>query len=141
MNREDFRKNAKAFEEILGNPFAYPEPVPGQYYKAKYGSPSMRAIDISKDNKGSLNPAQPSNTDFVCDVDRVIRLVIREQVNNLAEFSTLYKRFIETYIYEEESLDEKERVKFEQRIGKLLRIRSISPLSKYFKTIRKRIGE
>jgi hypothetical protein len=130
---EQFRYNKIAFEDVIGDPFAKPEPIDGQYFTLARRS-VIGVMDNNFDlGKGTRNPAQPSTTDFFCDVERTV-----EQALTPAEF----KKFLDTYVIEVAGSEftPKERMTIEQRIGKLFRLRKLSPVTKYFKTIRQSVG-
>jgi hypothetical protein len=131
--RERFRLNKQAFNDIFGDPYAYPEPVDGNYNRLRRRS-SMNVQRISDESAGTKNAAKPSVSDFFCDCERVID----ESLPDLEE----QKKFVYTYITEEASqaLTADERMKLEQAIGAKLRARKISPASKYFTVVRQPTG-
>lgn len=128
---EEFKFNKDAFNDVIGDPFGIPEPVQGHYMKLQQRS----SIQVSKNEfdmgKATRNTAQPNVIDFVCDVDRIVNAGLVELGLRLTDFE-------ETYIIEstEDTFTAKERMQIEQKIGKLFRSHKLSPVSKYFTTIR-----
>lgn len=130
---EQFRFNKIAFEDVIGDPFAKPEPIDGQYFTLARRS-TINVMDNNFDlGKGTRNAAQPSVIDFFCDVDRAIGDGLSEEERT---------KFFEVYVLESwpDALTPKERMKIEQKLGKLFRNRKLSPVTKYFKTIRQSVG-
>lgn len=130
---QQFRFNKIAFDDVIGDPFAKPEPIDGQYFLLARRS-TINVMDNNFDlGKGTRNAAQPSVVDFYCDVDRVLTGAL-----SVEEFD----KFRDTYVTEvrTDALTPKERMQIEQRIGKLFRQRKLSPVSKYFKTIRQSVN-
>lgn len=122
--------NKRAFDDVFGDPFAKPESFTGQYQIFK----SRGAIAAMKNNfnegKATCVPAAPNLIDFFCDVENIVSRNL-DPIEQVA--------FEATYIFEEEGLNQftpKERVEIEQRLGRLLRARSISPVVRYFKVVR-----
>lgn len=130
---ERFRLNKEAFNDVFGDPFAYPEPIDGAYNRLKRRS-SMNVQRIVDEAAGTKNGAKPSVSDFFCDCERTID----ETVPDAEE----QKKFVYTYITDEASqaLTQQERTKLEQTVGARLRARKISPASKYFTVIRQPTG-
>lgn len=130
---EQFRYNKIAFDDVIGDPFAKPEPIDGQYFTLARRS-TINVMDNNFDlGKGTRNAAQPSTIDFFCDVERTV-----EQALTSDEFT----KFIDTYVLEvaDGEFTPKERMNIEQKLGKLFRNRKLSPVTKYFKTIRQSVG-
>jgi len=130
---EQFRYNKIAFEDVIGDPFAKPEAVPGQYFLMSRRS-TIGVMDNNFDlGKGTRNAAQPSATDFFCDVEKTV-----EQALTPDEL----QKFYDTYVTEirEDAFTPKERMQIEQKLGKLFRNRKLSPVTKYFKTLRQSVG-
>lgn len=125
---EIFAANKQAFDDVFGNPFAKPEPFTGQYQILK-GRGQIAAMQYSDEGRATRNPAKPNLMDFFCDVENII-------TRNLD--SVEQAKFQATYIYESgpNQFTDKERSEVEQKLGRLLRARKISPVSRYFKTIR-----
>lgn len=124
--------NRQAFIDVFGDPFAKPEPIPGQYQLLK----SRGVVAAMKNNfdegKATRNPARPSLMDFFCDVENLITRNLNSEHQG---------KFNEAYLYEVEgALTNKERYGIEQKVGRLLRARKISPVSRYFKTVRQVIN-
>jgi len=121
--------NRKAFIDVLGDPFAIPEPIDGWYNRMKNCS-SVTSMKKTIEQKCTINPAKPTAMDFYCDVERIIQEEITDKI--------LLHKFIKTYIVgETDLLSASQRSQLEQRIGQLFRDYKISPVSKYFTTIRK----
>ncbi len=131
--RERWMENKLAFDDIIGDPFAWPEPVIGQYHKLKSRS-SVMAIKNSDEGRATLNPARPNVIDFFCDVEHAIESVLSPE--------ELYK-FVDTYITEstETAFTPQERSKIEQRVGKIFRQRKLAPVARYFTAMRMRISK
>lgn len=126
---ERFIDNKWAFDDIFGDPFATPEPMTGHYQTLK----SRGAVAAMKNNfdegKATRNPAAPNIMDFFCDVEKVV---------NSSLTPDEYQKFVNTYIYEnpDGGFTSKERTDVEQRLGRILRAKKISPVRRYFTTIR-----
>lgn len=119
--------NQRAFEDVFGSPFAK-EPSTGHYQTLK-GRGAIAAMKNNFDEgKGTRVPAAPNLMDFFCDVENIVS-------RNLSEGEQ--ERFWETYLYEDSTqFTPRERTAIEQKVGKLLRTRRISPVSRYFKVVR-----
>ena len=136
---ERLARNKKAFTEIIGDPFAI-EPIQGTYleFKAKSGL-KVAGVDISAAS-GSTNAARPCISDFFCDVEAAVKCGLEKFGKDWREPDQVEFVFTTTYITEDEKyykFTQQERAKLEQIIGNILVARSISPVSKYFTTIRK----
>jgi hypothetical protein len=130
---EQFRYNKIAFDDVIGDPFAKPEPIDGQFFTLSRRS-TINVMDNNFDlGKGTRNAAQPSVIDFFCDVERAITDTLDEEGA---------QKFRDTYVTgdKEDALTPKERMQIEQKLGKLFRNRKLSPVTKYFKTIRQSVG-
>ena len=114
--------NAMAFIEVFGNSFD-----PGAY--SKFKSTNYRNVTVYTGGSTTRNPATPCRSDFCCDVENVLSSVIRDR--------RLMLKFFEHYISGMGGLSMKEQQNLEQKIGRELRRRGISPVYKYFKVIRK----
>lgn len=127
-------RNRVAFCEILGDPFEG-EQIDGMYHKLSRRSTVGAVNNNFEEGQATANPARPSSSDFFCDVERTIEEVITDK--------TMLKRFIITYIHGDvdstEALPKSVCQELQQRIGKLFRAYKISPVSEYFKTVRKPI--
>lgn len=124
-------ENKLAFDQIIGDPFSKPEPTTGHYVTFKSRGIVKAMTNNFEEGAVTRNPAAPNITDFLCDVERTLELALSE-----AEF----KKFVDTYFYEKTGKDaftQRERGRIEQRIGQALRENSISPVSKYFTSIRR----
>lgn len=126
---EEFQANKRAFDDVMGDPTAIPEPIDGHYNTLR----SRSSIKVAKNNFGegqaTANPARPNVIDFACDVENVINSVIKDK--------NVLQSFTNTYIFGSVELNQKERTVLEQQIGKVFRNRGISPVSRYFTTIRR----
>ena len=132
--REKWARNKIAFDSIIGDPFAHPEPIEGHYATLK-GRSSI--IVTEKEQQGSpspVNQARPTAIDFIIDVDSVLSDSIEVFKQGSME------KLLNTYIVEDKNLpifNQKERNKLEQIIGNILIQRKIYPVSKYFTAIKK----
>jgi len=84
---------------------------------------------IKETGRCSLNSATPNAIDFQCDVMKAVEDEIKDK--------NLLIKVIGTYILFEDLLSQQDRTKIEQRLGKIFIARSLSPISKYFTTIKK----
>lgn len=128
-------RNKRAFDEVLGDPYSYTsdgsDTIQGHYSRLKNGS-GVKVCTIDQQPGGSANPARPTALDFFIDVDAAIADGLDEIGSKLGDL------FINTYFFEiDPRFTQQERANVEQIIGRLLLKRSISPVSKYFTTIRK----
>ena len=128
-------RNKQAFDEIIGDPYAYPEPLNGLYYTLKTKS-SITAAVISEQgqSKSPVNKAKPSSVDFFVDVEAAVR----DGLEAFFGINTL-DAFVSTYITEDGSQDafsQNERAGVEQAIGRLFVARKISPVNRYFTTVK-----
>lgn len=126
---EEFRQNKQAFEDVLGDPFAVPEPIDGHYNTLRSRSSIKVARNNFDEGQATANPARPNVIDFTCDVDRVITTVI--------SCKKVLQSFLNTYMFGELELNSKERTVYEQQMGRLFIERRISPVARYFTTIRR----
>ena len=141
---ERWGRNKRAFDEIIGDPYAKPEPIQGQYAALKSRS-SVPIANIKGSLAESKNSARPSPVDFFCDVEAAIKDGLETYYNGPG-YGDGYKdtfedTFINTYIAEDENksmFGQQIRSKLEQIIGRILIERGISPASKYFIAIRKK---
>ncbi len=132
---EEAALNKAAFDDVIGDPFAFkngePEPIMGQYMRLQQRG-SIQAMNNNFDlGKGTRNPAQPLVQDFLCDVDKIVQKAYELD-------SDSYKKFLETYIYESEDkhYTARDRMKIEQKLGRLFRKHKLSPVNRYFVTTR-----
>jgi hypothetical protein len=138
---EQFRLNKSAFDEVLGDPYGLEEVV-GQYVTLNTRSTIRIANELGLGH-GTTNPAKPSPIDFICDVEKAVRLGLTQYSRgDEDQFPTLLKTFIATYITEEATgiFDANERRDIEQIIGRILMDRGIAPVRRYFLTIRKKVN-
>lgn len=130
--RSRFAQNKRAFEDVLGDPSATPEPVDGHYNMLRARS-LIKAQKINFDEgRATANPARPNVIDFICDVENAVKKVLKSD-------KSLLQRFNNTYIHDVSTgteLNQVERTALEQRIGRLFIIRKISPVARYFTAIR-----
>lgn len=110
-------RNQKAFNEVLE-----------EYESMKYCS-SINAIDTSNECRATSNPAKPTRSDFVCDVENAILSVVKKR--------ELLEKIINTYIMGNEELTKSRKHNLEQRIGMIFTARKIWPVYQYFSTKRK----
>lgn len=125
-------ENKKAFNDVLGDPFAKPEPIDGHYNLLKRRSTIAAVQNNFDEGRATSNRVRPNPMDFFCDVERVIEEVIPDK--------NLLNKFISCYIIgdiESTELAQTERNRLEQRIGWLFLAHQISPVRKYFTTIRR----
>lgn len=127
---EKWHRNKMAFNEVIGDPYGFPEPIVGHYVEVQHKS-SVSILDTSKQSSPSpMNKARPSAVDFCVDVDKAIE-------DGMDTYGEDLEKFINTYIREEGYIfRQKERSKIEQIIGNILIQRRISPVAKYFTTIK-----
>ena len=112
-NRERRAKNKKAFYQTI------------EVY-ALFKTKSLSVKDLFS-NSTTPNPAKPSPTDFICDVENQIKIVMKTK-KELTDF-------METYIM---GMGREGTTRIEQRIGQLFISREIWPIARYFKTIRRK---
>jgi hypothetical protein len=131
-------KNKKAFDDVIGDPFAYPEQLDGHYLMLKSRS-SVMIADVSPKSKGPVNGARPNPIDFACDVESAVTdgLEVFYKRTKTYTFSDLKEIFDNTYLLGSgEIFNQKERAALEQDIGQILVDRGISPVAKYFTVIK-----
>jgi hypothetical protein len=120
--------NRQAFVDVFGDPFAKPEEIVGQYQMLKSRGLIAAMRNNFDEGKATRNSATPSSLDFFIDVENIVE-------RNLSESDQVL--FQEAYLFENKNaLTTKERSAIEQKLGRLFRARKISPVSRYFKTIR-----
>lgn len=116
--QQTWHNNAIAFIEVL------------DWYKQLKTKKSLSTVDYNKnDNDTSINRAKPNSSDFFCDVEMAIESAIPDRI--------LLTKVIQQYILEDDVLDQHQKSYVEQQIGRTFRRRKLSPLSGYFRTIRK----
>jgi hypothetical protein len=124
----------RAFDEIIGDPYAQPDALEGQYSTLKNRS-SVSIGEPDRKSKSPVNEARPSAVDFFIDVDSAVA----DGLEVWGHFHIVAAKdmFYDTYFYEAGViLTQKERSEVEQVIGGILVDRGISPASKYFTAIR-----
>lgn len=134
-DRERFIDNKFAFDEVVGDPFAVPEPIDGHYYILKSRGPVAAMKNNFDEGKATVNPATPNPIDFFCDVERTIE----DALEDPKTIGTFFDIYIDQST--EVGFDNEQRVDVEQKVGALFRKRHISPVSKYFRTTRKKDGK
>jgi hypothetical protein len=137
---EVWSKNKSAFTEVMGDPYAKPDPIEGQYSYLKNRS-SISVASKEEAPSVSINEARPSVVDFFCDVEAAI-------IDGMLIFARSWREpdeclfvFHTTYITEDDNyykFDQGERNKIEQIIGRIFRERDMSPVRKYFSAIRRK---
>jgi hypothetical protein len=134
--QEKWARNKGAFDEIIGDPYGFPEPIQGHYAILKNSSGvKVTKLDMTS---GTNNSAQPNVMDFSCDVDNAIDDGIKTLQNRYPGRIELFNMFLNTYFYEVDPMfNQQDRAEIEQIIGNILRKRRISPVSRYFTAIRK----
>lgn len=128
-------RNRNAFVEVLGDPGEEKrriEPVDGWYHTFKTKSTIAAMRNNFDQSATSRNPAAPSVLDFFCDVESIIKTAITE-AKQLAEF---WKTFVTGEEAEAEWLTPSVKNRLQQKIGRLFIKRHISPVHKYFISIR-----
>ena len=128
--QQTYAEYKEAFDDVFGDPFATPEPREGRYNLLRGRSSIMATKNNFDEGKGTSNPARPNLIDFFCDVEKTVQTVITTRKElHIFEF---------TYILENinDSFTPQRRMELELAIGKLLRDRRISPVSRYFTTVR-----
>jgi len=132
-------KYKAAFDEVIGDPYGYPDPLEGYYLTLRSGSPvKIGGTDVTPTSSSPINGGKPNAVDFFCDVEAAIKdgLDVWEWRENLDQklfnFQTTY--FTEDPKYYK--FTQKERVALEQHIGRLFVARKISPVPRYFTIIK-----
>jgi hypothetical protein len=126
-------KYKAAFDEVLGDPYAHPEPIEGHYSLLKSRS-SLSVAEPQRDSPSPVNQARPNQLDFFCDVDSAVDDGLAVFQKHHPEFGkALNVLFLGTYWFETGPMfNQKERAELEQYIGRILVARKISPVSRYF---------
>lgn len=123
----------RAFDEIIGDPYAKPDPIEGHYSMLKSRS-SLAIAEPERKAKTPVNEARPSAIDFFIDVEAAVLDGLEVWWFGSKDAKRI---FCNTYFYETgEILTQKERAEVEQAIGQILVYRGISPAAKYFTAIR-----
>lgn len=127
--KNEERKNKEAFIEIIGDPFKS-EPIEGCYLTLQSRSAISSIEEKLGQSVGTVNAAKPSTSDFFCDVENVIRDSVPKD---------LHDSFILCYFEgDDKAVSKGWNKRFEQIVGKLLRVRGISPIKRYFTVTQKR---
>ena len=127
-----FAENKAAFDDVIGDPYAFPEPIDGQYARYKQRSSIRVANNDFDSGHATPNVLRPSPLDFFCDVERAVEDALTEDEKT---------KFLQTYIWEEgKAFTQQERIDIEQRVGQVLRDRKISPVTLYFRVTRQSVG-
>lgn len=126
--RVRYAQNKAAFNDVIGDPYAKPDPIEGQYYRLKRRS-TMRVANIDDVGHATGNAARPNAMDFFCDVERCVNQVITNK--------HVLENFWITYLEDDPLLNQHERNELEQKIGKKFAAHRISPVARYFVTIRR----
>lgn len=130
--RVRYAQNKAAFDEVIGDPFASPDPIEGEYYRLKRQT-CMKVASYDDIGHGSKNMAKPLVQDFFCDVERIVESVIAPG---------RLKYFWAAYLYDDpDALTPTERNVVEQAIGRKFAAFKISPVRRYFISIRRPIGQ
>jgi hypothetical protein len=129
----------RAFDEIIGDPYAKPDPIEGQYYNARKNQNGIKIAQAGARTSASpVNGAKPNSVDFICDVDAAIRDGLTAFRDSGEVWQVLFDN---TYITETGTVYlQRDRAELEQHIGRILVARHISPTAKYFTAIRQKKG-
>lgn len=135
---EQAAKYKKAFDQIIGDPFSYPEPTQGHYETLKTRS-SVAIVQHDNETIGTANKSKPNQLDFFIDCENAVLDALVTYQNSvhytLDELTTMFDN---TYWIESGVIfNQKQRSEIEQIVGRILYARKISPVSKYFTAIRK----
>ena len=132
-------KYKRAFDEIIGDPYAHPEQIDGEYMARKSRSSiSIGGTSVDQQSSSPVREARPNDVDFFCDVEAAVRDGLdvygwrEDLIQKLFIFET-------TYITEDPGyyqFTQKERAEIEQHIGRIFVARGISPVRKYFTSIK-----
>lgn len=132
--RQSYAVAKQAFVDVFGDPYAQPEAIPGHYQTLKGRGPVQAMKNNFDEGKATRNPASPNVVDFYCDVERILEVTLTK--DELDKFFLIY--IVETDL---SALDENARQSIEQRIGRTLRERGMSPVRRYFTSIRRSQGK
>ena len=132
-------KNKRAFDEVIGDPYAYPEPSEGHYSMLRCRS-SLAIGEPVRKTPSPVNQARPTALDFFCDVENAVADGLEVFAKTWREgFDQVEFIFQTTYMTEDSNyyhFTQTERAQLEQIIGEILVGRGISPVPKYFTTIK-----
>jgi hypothetical protein len=110
-------KNLRAFNETIE-----------AYEQRKFRS-ILSAQDAANDNHGTSNPARPSASDYICDVEATVTAVIRDD--------NMIRKFVAAFIMGQDTLSKSRKNYYEQRLGLTFIRKGIWPIGAYFDTVRK----
>lgn len=133
-----YAKRKGAFNEVIGDPYGYPEPIEGHYTLLKNKS-STAIVEPNQKSPSPINQAKPNAIDFAVDVEAAVRegLVLFGHTD-IRQIDHLLRMFYNTYITEiGEVFDQQERAQIEQTIGYIFLKNGISPVMRYFTTVKK----
>jgi hypothetical protein len=138
LNKERNARNRRAFEEVFGDPFFDPS-FQGQYQGLQSSAASLRGTALEPLTGGSVNPSKPNLIDYFCDVENITTIALTNSHQTEAEREKALADFTETYIHETTTTayTPEQRSNLELRIGSLLLAYGISPITRYFRTVRK----
>ena len=128
--------NKASFDDVIGDPFSNDESKQGHYSTMKHRSIISATRGNFGESASTINPARPNAIDFCCDVESCIEQELKDD-------QRLLHLFIDCYItgtidsIANTPLTQTERGYLEQRFGRLFLARGISPVIKYFTTIRR----
>lgn len=128
--------NKKAFDDVIGDPFSNDEALEGHYGIMRHRSILSATRNNFGETPATINAARPNAIDFCCDVEKVI-------IKVLGDDPKLLKLFIECYVtgtaedIAATPLTQVERSYLEQRLGRMFLANGISPVIRYFTTIRR----
>lgn len=130
--------NKKAFDDVLGDPFSNDEAKQGHYCSMRYRSILSATRNNFGEGAATVNAAKPNAIDFCVDVEKVILKVLGDDLPLLHSFIELYiTNTVGQFEGNQKSITQAERVYLEQRMGRLFLAQGISPVIKYFTTIRR----
>lgn len=128
--------NKKSFDDVIGDPFANDEAKQGHYGVMKHRSLLSATRNNFGEGAATINAARPNAVDFCVDVERVILKVLGDDEKLLHSFIDLYiTGTVETIAGS--PITQAERTYFEQRMGRLFLAYGISPVIRYFTTVRR----
>ena len=121
--------NKKAWDEIIGDPFGWPEPIDGHYLALKNRSTVIIA-DTEEKSRSPVNDAKPNPIDFLIDVEKCVE-------DGLKSIGYSKEIFDNTYIIGlGDIFNTTERNSLEQVVGNIFVKRGIAPIQKYFTVIK-----
>jgi hypothetical protein len=131
----------RAFDEVIGDPYAYPEPIEGHYSMLKRKS-TISVVNPEPKSKAPVNKAKPTAIDFFIDVDKAIleglEVFNQHDLAPVNDANKLIEVFNNTYFAESGTIFvQTDRANLEQIIGCIFVARHISPTTRYFTTIKR----